>query len=238
MGSASASPSPSGKASGNTPSVAADRLGSAMRWRELAALNYGVPQADGRVLTTEHWIREGWWLELPQRPGGHAATRTHVFAFLRFRELRHLGADRLVGSPTLCPTETVRSSPTAKSHSDLPILASPSSLWRWSRWSRRGERPRPVAESPATSPSRGKCSSGYQTGGIASSRQRLRAGDGRKVVVDADGALAAVAEECRRSGVAAPTITGMTVAPESVEVLVDSADGLADLKWLRAPARA
>ena len=47
-------------------SVAADRLGSAMRWREIAALNYGVPQADGRALTTDHWIREGWSLELPR----------------------------------------------------------------------------------------------------------------------------------------------------------------------------
>ena len=54
-------------------SVASDRLGSAKRWRDLAALNYGVPQADGGTLTTDHWIREGWWLELPQGPGRHVA---------------------------------------------------------------------------------------------------------------------------------------------------------------------
>ncbi|MHB8497102.1 MAG: BTAD domain-containing putative transcriptional regulator [Acidimicrobiales bacterium] len=46
-------------------SVAAERLGSSLRWRELASLNYGVLQPDGQRLTTRHWIRPGWVLRLP-----------------------------------------------------------------------------------------------------------------------------------------------------------------------------
>lgn len=64
-------------------SVAALRLGSALRWREIAALNYGRPQSDGGALTTRHWIEPGWTLLLPDGesvagspPGGdgHPAT--------------------------------------------------------------------------------------------------------------------------------------------------------------------
>jgi DNA-binding SARP family transcriptional activator len=46
-------------------SVAASRLGSALRWRELAELNYGRLQADGGALGRDHWIQPGWRLHLP-----------------------------------------------------------------------------------------------------------------------------------------------------------------------------
>lgn len=46
-------------------SVAASRLGSALRWRELAELNYGRIQADGGALGRDHWIQPGWRLHLP-----------------------------------------------------------------------------------------------------------------------------------------------------------------------------
>ena len=46
-------------------SIAEEELGSALRWRELAALNYGVEQQDGEALTREHWITSGWKLRLP-----------------------------------------------------------------------------------------------------------------------------------------------------------------------------
>ncbi len=46
-------------------SVAEQRLGSAMRWREIAELNYGRLQADGGELTDDHWISPGWQLHLP-----------------------------------------------------------------------------------------------------------------------------------------------------------------------------
>jgi hypothetical protein len=55
-------------------SIAADRLGSARRWRELADLNYGIRQSDGGSLGRDHWVRSGWTLQLPTdgvAPGVH-----------------------------------------------------------------------------------------------------------------------------------------------------------------------
>ena len=46
-------------------SIASRVLGSPLRWRELAALNMGRPQPDGRELTDAHWIFPGWVLLLP-----------------------------------------------------------------------------------------------------------------------------------------------------------------------------
>ena len=51
-------------------SVAERRLGSALRWRELAECNYGRPQVDGGALTDDHWIRPGWVLVLPSGTDG------------------------------------------------------------------------------------------------------------------------------------------------------------------------
>ncbi len=46
-------------------SIAEDELGSALRWQELAEMNYGVTQEDGWALDRDHWIRPGWRLLLP-----------------------------------------------------------------------------------------------------------------------------------------------------------------------------
>ena len=46
-------------------SIAQDELGSALRWNELAELNYGITQMDGRALDEEHWVMPGWRLLLP-----------------------------------------------------------------------------------------------------------------------------------------------------------------------------
>ena len=47
-------------------SIAEERLGTARRWREIAELNYGRPQADGRSLGEDHWLQPGWVLALPE----------------------------------------------------------------------------------------------------------------------------------------------------------------------------
>ena len=50
--------------------LAATHLGDGARFREIARLNYGRPQPDGRTLTDTHWIHPGWVLLLPEQ---HAA---------------------------------------------------------------------------------------------------------------------------------------------------------------------
>lgn len=57
-------------------SIAANRLGSALRWKEIAELNYGATQPDGHVLTEQHWIAPGWRLALPDAPDRHPGGRT------------------------------------------------------------------------------------------------------------------------------------------------------------------
>lgn len=46
--------------------IAEERLGSGARYREIARLNYGRPQPDGRTLTESNAIRTGWILLLPR----------------------------------------------------------------------------------------------------------------------------------------------------------------------------
>jgi hypothetical protein len=49
-------------------SIAEEQLGSPLRWRDIAELNYGRVQPDGGELTDAHWIYPGWELELPVLP--------------------------------------------------------------------------------------------------------------------------------------------------------------------------
>ena len=46
-------------------SIAEQHLGDPLRWHEIAALNLGRTQPDGRRMTDPHWIRPGWELLLP-----------------------------------------------------------------------------------------------------------------------------------------------------------------------------
>ena len=49
-------------------SIAERQLGSPLRWRAIAELNYGRSQPDGGKLTDAHWIFPGWELILPNSP--------------------------------------------------------------------------------------------------------------------------------------------------------------------------
>lgn len=46
-------------------SIAEDKLGDGARYAEIAQLNYGAPQPDGRTLTDAHWLHPGWTLKVP-----------------------------------------------------------------------------------------------------------------------------------------------------------------------------
>lgn len=45
--------------------IAETHLGEPERYVEIARLNYGRPQPDGRALTSAHWVYPGWTLVLP-----------------------------------------------------------------------------------------------------------------------------------------------------------------------------
>jgi nucleoid-associated protein YgaU len=52
--------------------IAERTLGDGARYKQIAALNYGRPQADGRALTDDHRLRPGWELRLPPDVHGRA----------------------------------------------------------------------------------------------------------------------------------------------------------------------
>lgn len=57
--------------------IAETHLRDPERWRQIAQLNYGRPQPDGRTLTDSHWIHPGWTLHLPADATG-IATAAHL----------------------------------------------------------------------------------------------------------------------------------------------------------------
>lgn len=50
-------------------------LGAGHRFREIAELNYGRPQRDGRALTDAHWIYPGWVLRIPAATNAKGSQR-------------------------------------------------------------------------------------------------------------------------------------------------------------------
>ncbi len=51
--------------------IAQDHLGDGARYPEIARLNYGARQPDGRTLTSDHWLHPGWTLTLPPNAAAH-----------------------------------------------------------------------------------------------------------------------------------------------------------------------
>ena len=94
-------------------SIAEDELGTALRWQELAEMNYGVAQEDGRALDQDHWIRPGWRLLLPPpTPGGKTGAPVSPVAWrgpsgsgshgsTPDTDPRRPGAGRLAGRPEI-----------------------------------------------------------------------------------------------------------------------------------------
>jgi nucleoid-associated protein YgaU len=53
--------------------IAEQTLGDGARFKQIADLNYGVPQAGGGALDAGHWIEPGWVLRLPAESAGATA---------------------------------------------------------------------------------------------------------------------------------------------------------------------
>ncbi|MCS5524770.1 LysM peptidoglycan-binding domain-containing protein [Curtobacterium flaccumfaciens pv. oortii] len=58
--------------------IAQQHLGDGKRYTEIAQLNYGVEQADGHALTSDHWLNAGWELKLPSDANTATATQHTV----------------------------------------------------------------------------------------------------------------------------------------------------------------
>ncbi len=200
-----------------------------MRWRELAALNYGVVQADGGSLTTEHWIREGWLLELPQWADRPEETLQARASISKSEGSDILGAtDRLAHDPWAypgIPTSLDVEGPVPLDPCHLPAVplgggvVGAGVMSFIDRLRRVQQRHRP-----------GGMFIRLPDHAHRSFEQRLRVGDGREITAAADGALVALTEACRRVGSAVPPITAITIGPDSVEMVVESDDVLAELQ--------
>jgi nucleoid-associated protein YgaU len=78
--------------------LARRHLDNGNRYPEIAALNYGRPQPDGRTLTSAHWLRPGWTLLLPLDATGHGPSNAGAAAMYTVRphdSLWTIAADQL-----------------------------------------------------------------------------------------------------------------------------------------------
>ena len=90
-------------------SIAERELGAPLRWKEIAALNMGRPQADGASLQDDHWILPGWVLVLP-------STATIAPA----RPSPHLTEAVASASPVSVPSASKQAAP-AQHQARLPV---------------------------------------------------------------------------------------------------------------------
>jgi DNA-binding SARP family transcriptional activator len=227
-------------------SIAADRLGSALRWKELAELNYQLRQPDGESLDLSHWIRPGWRLILPAS-GGPAAAGTE-------------GSSQLVQSPPSPPVGD------RSAHGDNGDMTHPGSgvvddrdreldtgnqpglvaTVGSSRWPTPGggqrmppmplgagvmgagvvnilERMRRVQQRHR----RGGTFIGLPDHSQRAFEQRIRLGNGQGIVAEVDGSLRLMARFCAMAGREVPIVTGVKVQLEAIEVTVEGPGGQA-----------
>jgi hypothetical protein len=210
-------------------SIAADRLGSGLRWKELARDNYGIPQADGGILTEEHWVRPGWTLVLPQdhQPVGPCVSGVEA------TEARNPSSDQ---SP-LPAQPAEHSSPSSK------LLGSATPLAGDALHSFR------APNAPFTPIGAGVVGAGvvglldrlrrvqqrHRSRGAYIKlpqwpqvfiEQRLRIGDGAEITRTVDSALRLFSREWCDSDADVPMVNGVIVRPHSIEMAIDTIEAV------------
>lgn len=194
-------------------SIADDRLGSARRWREIAALNYGLRQADGGELDRRHWIAPGWVLVLPsvreQEPDGS-------------RVVPDPGGQALLGRMETASVSWHEAPPAHPVAPRIPLApfgagvvgdGVASLLDRLRRVQQRYRRPGELIRLPAQN--------------LHPTEQRIRMGDGRQIVDDVDMAIRLA---CRSQW--APlgriaSVTGVRVTEDEIELMTGAAGATA-----------
>ena len=185
-------------------SIATDQLGSSLRWREVADLNYGVRQADGGTLDGTHWIRPGWRLLLPMGGGGGPAGMTgapigdrsesgSAASLASDRTKRHVRGEPLipvggsvVGAGVISILDRMRRAQ-QRNRTSGRLIKLP-------------DRPRRLIE------------------------QRLRIGDGAAVTSMIDGSLHSIGRQWRNLQGELPVIKGVRIHEQAIELVVDGLD--------------
>jgi DNA-binding SARP family transcriptional activator len=212
-------------------SIAEDQLGSARRWRELAALNYSVPQADGQTLTRSHWIRPGWQLVLPPTspnlPEGDTNTASDTYA---------------AGAAPAVELATFRTAqPNAPGSDEITVARQQPGAGLSTGWVGEVER---VGEAPVPLVGAGLLGAGLvsllermrrtqqrrrEQGGFirlpdprrGEMERLLRIGEGRGTVLAIDGVLKLFRRVCIDRGIPVPLVRGVEVHATEIELLVD-----------------
>jgi hypothetical protein len=185
-------------------SIATEQLGSSLRWREVADLNYGIRQADGGALDGGHWIRPGWQLRLPVGGGGSpdGVDRAPIDDRVRSLPVVSIASDRMhrhVGGEPLVPVGG--SVVGAGVVSILDRMRRAQQRHRASgRLIRLPDPPRRLIE------------------------QRLRIGDGMAVTSMIDESVRSVSRQWRDVPGELPVIKGVRVHEEAIELVVDGLD--------------
>ena len=169
-------------------SIAGERLGSPLRWKEIAELNYHIRQRDGEALTTEHWVRPGWTLELPEAAGRAVATaKQGSIVPLHERKVPPMPLGGGIVGPGVVGL-----------------------IDRMRRVQQRHRREGTYIRLPDRTQSRFE--------------QRLRLGDGEEIVRAVDTALKLLVQAWRNARPDPPSVMGIKVHSESIELIVDRID--------------
>lgn len=204
-------------------SIAEERLGSARRWRELASLNYSVPQNDGQTLTKSHWIRPGWHLILPSdtetlsKSGPDSESGLPIAQFAALRTTQH-GLPRKDGTPNseanpgtstgwISEVEREGKAPLPLVGAGLLGAGVVSLLERMRRTQQRRREQGGLIRLPDSA----------RTG----MERRLRMGEGPETILAIDRALKTLCTVCIDRGVPIPLLRGIEVQSSEIELIID-----------------
>jgi hypothetical protein len=190
-------------------SIAEDRLGSALRWKEVAELNYGVPQPDGGALATDHAILPGWTLALPRVERREVEPDRGSWATTGEESPHPVGGglSRPPGAGNHQPV--VPMVPVVPLGGGVMSAGVATLLDRMRRVQQRYREGGSYIPLPPRSHSRFE--------------QRLRLPEGRAVAGAIDRSLRLLGEVWAgaASDVAPPTVSGVIVRPESIDIMLD-----------------
>jgi DNA-binding SARP family transcriptional activator len=225
-------------------SIASAELGSSKRWKEIAALNYGVRQPDGGALTAEHWISPGWRLRMPRRTdvgadpvGEPAPARVAPAPLLLDDRLPSAMPDPVAVATTDPDVVTATGPDVARSSKDgvqpeplpplMPVgcgILGVGVVGILDRMRRVQQRHRATGEFIR-----------LPDGRSSDIEQRLRLGDGADIVMAVDRALGLVADLPVGPAGTVLTVRGVKVRPDTVELVVPGIGALPFLPEVAGP---